>query len=127
MHHRPRRIHRGTILALDTLRCLSQGVLMLLLFSLVSGLLRSTVEQHLTNRQNARLLEQKQAYLAQLEQERAALAAKVAFLRSPAGIVAEARRLNWIRPDERRIWFVEPAAGPPAPTESRLSWPPRTS
>lgn len=99
---------------------------MLLVFSLVSGLARSTSEQCRANRLNARLLEQKAGYLAQLQQEQAALKAKAAFLVSPAGIVAEARRLNWVKPHERRIWFVSPATASPT-LEPRLSWPPRTS
>lgn len=110
---RNRRIDGATILALQLQGLMAKGLLMLSLFCLLGGMARSTLAQCERNRLGAQSLAAQQARLESLRARRIALSERRAFLLSDGGIVVEARRFNWLRPDERRIWLTPTGAPRP--------------
>ncbi len=104
----PRRCHRGSILASRTVRRCWQGVVMLGVFSLASGLVQNTFGLHGRNGEVAGSIALKEEHLALLQKRHAELLATRTFLQSDAGILAAARPLGFGRAGERRIMFDNP-------------------
>jgi len=95
-----RRTHRGTVAARSTYGRCRRGLWVLAAFCFASTMVQNTLALQRGSQRLAADIAQQEDERARLELEQQQLLEQREFLRSRAGILAEARKLGYARPGE---------------------------
>lgn len=100
-----RRCHRGNIVARRSQRRFWQGLLVFAVFNAFTGVLQNALSMTEQNAAQASRIQQKEKRAEHLERTQRDLLARLDYLGSDPGVVAEARALGFQKAGERRVVF----------------------